>query len=559
MYSPEITPSPLPTSTVPLGKPIDTAVEAEPPSYSPSVNTAARMDDIEKGVYSDSKPNSIDHPVRVAEHEESNSFLRFLDRMNVASTKLESKLGMEVRGIERVQEDQRTDNDISGSATIWLAANCVLSTFGIGILGPAIFGLGLGDSLLCIFFTNAATAIVPAYAATFGPKLGLRQMTSARYAWGWHGAKIVALLNCIACVGWSAINTIAGAQALRVVADDKISHAAGIIIIAFITLVVGLLGYKWVHRYERYSWIPTAITFIVLLGCGAKGLSNVPMATGEAAIGGCLSFIGTIFGFAMGWVSLASDYNVYQSAETSSLRVFSWTYGGLIFPLVLVEWLGAAIMCGALANQEGTWYTEYLSNELGGLVGAVFRDHLGQGGTGFFLFLLVLSVVSNNIINVYSLGLSISVVHRYIARVPRIVWPVVITGIYIGIAIAGADSFASALENFMNVLGYWLSIFAMVVFEEHFIFRKGSFANYNAAESWNCPALLPVGYAALAAFCAGAAGAALGMSQVWFVGPIGGLIGEPGYGADIGFELSGGFAGVVYPVARYLELKYVGR
>ncbi|KAJ7826595.1 hypothetical protein B0H14DRAFT_2817035 [Mycena olivaceomarginata] len=75
--------------------------------------------------------------------------------------------------------------------------------------------------MLTIFFT-----------ATFGPKLGLRQMTSARFSWGWHGAKVVALLNCIACVGWSAINTIAGAQTLRVVARDTISDAAGVVIVA---------------------------------------------------------------------------------------------------------------------------------------------------------------------------------------------------------------------------------------------------------------------------------------------------------------------------------------
>ncbi|KAJ6473038.1 permease for cytosine/purines, uracil, thiamine, allantoin-domain-containing protein [Mycena sanguinolenta] len=147
------------------------------------------------------------------------------------SAALERKIGIEARGIQRVPEDQRHDKP-SGNLWIWLAANCVLSTFGIGILGPGIFFLGLGDSMLTIFFTNVVTAALPAYMATFGPKLGLRQMTSARYSWGWHGAKIVALLNCIACVGWSAIDTIAGAQTLRVVANDTISDAAGVIIVA---------------------------------------------------------------------------------------------------------------------------------------------------------------------------------------------------------------------------------------------------------------------------------------------------------------------------------------
>lgn len=187
------------------------------------------------------------------------------------------------------------------------------------------------------------------------------------------------------------------------------------------------MGYKYVHIYEKWSWIPTAITFVVLLGCGAQGMVNVPMATGTAATGNCLSFISTVFGFAAGWISLASDYNIYRPAHTPSWSTFAWTYGGLIVPLVLVQWLGAAIMCGAMADQEGAWFMAYDTEELGGLLGAVLKPVLGNGGGGFFLFWLVLSVVANNIINVYSLGLSISVIGEWIARVPRIVWPVVRT------------------------------------------------------------------------------------------------------------------------------------
>lgn len=96
------------------------------------------------------------------------------------------------------------------------------------------------------------------------------------------------------------------------------------------------------------------------------------------------------------------------------------------------------------------------------------------------------------------------------------------------------------------VLGYWLALFVTVVLEEHFIFRKGSFKNYRAAETWNDRSQLPVGWAALAAFAAGAVGAAMGMSQAWYVGPIGILIGERPFGGDIGFELAAAFAGVVY-------------
>ena len=247
------------------------------------------------------------------------------------------------------------------------------------------------------------------------------------------------------------------------------------------------------------------------------------MGTGQGEAASFLSFAGVIFGFTAGWTSLASDYNVYQTSDTPQWRTFSWTYLGLIVPLVLVEWLGAAVMCAALS--QPAWLEAQHTNELGGLLGAAFRPKLGHGGAGFFMFILVISVVANNIINVYSMGLSISVTSTFIAKFPRIIWPIVITAIYVPIAIVGATSFGVALENFMAIIGQWLSIFCMVVLQEHFIFRKGKFANYDAEHTWNDIHALPWGLGALPAFIAGAVGAWAGMAEVWYIGPIGKLVG----------------------------------
>lgn len=500
--------------------------------------------------------HSLRDPAAFTGHEPNPN--TYWGKFDKANRKLERKLGIEVRGIERVPEGARTDKRLYGNTFIWLAANCVLPTFSLGALGPLLFFMGLGDSMLTILFFNIFSAMLPAFCSTFGPKLGLRQMTSSRYSWGFYGAKLVALLNCIACVGWSTVNTIAGAQTLEAIADYKISAAAGTVVIAFLTLLVGLFGYKFVHKYEQWSWIPTLITFFVLLGVSAKHLVNAGMPVGQAEAASVLSFGGALFGFACGWVSLASDYNVYMPAEAPSWKVFSWTYAGLIFPLVLVEWLGAAVGVAAMNIPE--WYDSYETNEIGGLLRTIFVGAMGNGGK-FFMFILVISVVANNIINVYSMGLSVSVIHTWLAQVPRLVWPVVITAIYIPLAIVGADHFASSLENFLNVLGYWLAIYVTVVIEEHLIFRKRDFAAYNAAETWNRQELLPWGLAAFVAGCCGVAGAVIGMAQVWFIGPVGKAVGGTAdlYGGDVGFELAAAFTAVTFPPLRYLERKYLRR
>ncbi|WVN89838.1 uncharacterized protein L203_105068 [Cryptococcus depauperatus CBS 7841] len=526
--------------------------------------SSSSMSDIEKGSEPENKVTDsyeglpvVDPGVydgRQATADDSSRWARF-DRLN---RKLEHRMGMETRGIERVAESDKTDTRLYGNFFVWMACNCVLPTFGIGVLGPLLFGLGLGDSMLCIFFFNGITALIPAFMSTFGPKLGLRQMTSARFSWGFWGAKFVALLNCIACVGWSIINTISGSQTLRAVSDFKISAAVGTVIIAICTLFIGLFGYKYVHRYEKYSWIPTAISFLVMLGISVKHFANIPMGTGQAELASVFSFGGTIWGFTMGWSSLSSDYNVYMPSEAKSWKVFMWTYLGLIIPLVLVEWLGAAIACAATVIPA--WGEAYKAHELGGLVGVVFIPPMHDGGK-FFMVLLVLSVVANNVINVYSMGLSVSVISKWLAAIPRLVWPCVITAIYIPLAIVGANDFASSLEDFLNVLGYWLSIYATVVLEEHFIFRKGQYDNYEAAECWNRSDRLPVGFAALGALCFGVAGAVTGMAQVWYIGPIGKKVGgaaDP-FGGDVGWLLALSFTAVVYPPLRVFEKRWLGR
>ncbi|KAL7422679.1 hypothetical protein Q5752_001970 [Cryptotrichosporon argae] len=531
------------------------------------------MSDVEKQLSVDDHdkssreiPHAVDPQLYNGEHVDGQvtGMWAKLDAMN---RKLEAKLGIEARGIERVPDTARTDHRIYGNLFVWLAANTVLPTFGVGILGPLLFFMNVGDSLLTIFFFCLIGGIPASFCATFGPKLGLRQMTSARFSWGYWGAKIVALLNCVACVGWSMSNTIAGAQALQAVGEFKFSAAVGTVIIAICTLVLGLFGYKYVHKFETYAWIPTAITFLVMLGVSAKHFISLPMPVGQAEASDVLSFGGVIFSFLLGWVSLASDYNVYMPAEAKSWKVFMWTYLGIVTPCILVMWLGSAVAATALAGSYGegsdtavAWYNAYEENELGGLLYQVMVPPL-KGGGKFFIVLLVLSVIANNIINVYSMGLSISVISRYLAAVPRIVWPFFITAIYIPLAIVGANHFAETLEDFLSVLGYWLAIFVTVVLEEHFLFRKGDYANYNAAESWNRPDRLPVGIAAAGAFCVGVAGAVLGMAQVWYIGPIGAAVGGTAnsFGGDVGFELAAAFTAIVFPPLRWLELKYLRR
>jgi purine-cytosine permease-like protein len=174
------------------------------------------------------------------------------------------------------------------------------------------------------------------------------------------------------------------------------------------------------------------------------------------------------------------------------------------------------------------------------------------------MVILALSIVGGNLPNSYSLALSFQNVHSWFIKVPRFLWTTVGTIIYIGIGIAAAYDFAESLTTFMSILSYYLAMYTTIVLEEHLIFRKGNWFNYNL-EAWNDKLKLPPGYAAIIAFCFGMMGVVLGMAQTWYIGVIGGEIGDPAYGGDIAFELAATFAGIIYPLARIVEKKYYGR
>jgi len=131
----------------------------------------------------------------------------------------------------------------------------VVSSFAIGILGQKIFYMGFADSILTILFFNLIGVLPVAFFSTFGPVFGLRQMVLSRFWFGWWGVKVVGIFNIIACIGWSSVNAIVGAQLINAV-NPKVDGAAGVVIIAICTFIVCFFGYKIVHAFEFWAWIP---------------------------------------------------------------------------------------------------------------------------------------------------------------------------------------------------------------------------------------------------------------------------------------------------------------
>ncbi|EKM58082.1 uncharacterized protein PHACADRAFT_252082 [Phanerochaete carnosa HHB-10118-sp] len=466
--------------------------------------------------------------------------------------------GVEARGVERVPESERESKNVWNNLLMWWSVNCVLTTIPIGVLAQEFYTLTLPHAVAVILCFGALGAVCTSFIAILGPKTGLRTMIITRYSSGYVGGSIYSVLNILTQLGFSVTAVILGGQTLASINPGTLPLVVGIIIVGICSLIPCFVGYNLVHIYERYAWIVVSIVMLFLWGLGGHAGFDISAQkanedTGRNLSADILSFGGIVFGSVTGWAPVAADYNCRLPANTSSVRVFILTFLGLFIPITFVEILGAALM----TITEPAYVDAFTNSGTGGLLSQVLSPW--KGGGKFILVLLAMSVVANNIPNTYSAGLSMQALGRPFAIVPRFFWVFLAFVIYTVAGVAGREHFSEILSNFLSILSYWTAFFIVIVAEEHFIFRRpnGPLGGYNL-DDWDTPSRLPVGVAGIVAGCCGVAGAVVGMTEVWYTGPIGKAAGGL-FGADLGFELAAGFAAVVYAPLRWLEIRLMGR
>ncbi|KAI0000618.1 purine-cytosine permease [Russula compacta] len=449
--------------------------------------------------------------------------------------------GVEARGIRPIAAEDRKETHFIKIFFVWLSANmgilscaCPLSfthadkpsivfwlfrRFSAGTLGPVAYGLGLRDSCLVILFFNLLCAVPPAYFTTWGPKLGLRQLCSSRYTFGYYGAMVPSVLAIISGVGFCILNSILGGQALASIAN--ISWTVGIVIIAVISLFVSFCGIRVLNWYENCVWIPVFIVFVVATAVGGKDFVDPPTAPATAAQ--IFNFGGTIAGFTVTWAVFSSDYTTYFHPRVSSWRIFMYSYLGLNIPIITLQCLGAAAAISAPSVPK--WNAGYADGNVGGLLNAMLSP-VGRFGKALTV-VLSLSVTANNAPTIYSICMGIQTLIPSLVVVPRYVFSVLATAVVILLSIVGQHKFYSTLSNFLGIIGYWTGAWISAICVEHLYFRNG-------ASALSFAFVIP------------------SMNQAWYTGPIARTTG------DIGFEVAFVATALLYIPLRHLEKRWRG-
>lgn len=356
------------------------------------------------------------------------------------------------------------------------------------------------------------------------------------------------LLNAATVTGFCLLSAIVGGQTLAALNPEKVSVTVGIVVTCLVSFAVSLLGFKAVHLYERWSWIPNLISLVIAVGCGGHHLRNqapaAPATAPQVLSYGCL-----IAGYFITFGGTSSDYSIYHDPhKISKTKIFLLIYLGLLLPSVPLLILGAAI--GGALPSVPSWSAAYPLTGIGGVLHAMLSP-AGRFGD-FILVLLALSVIGNIAMSTYSVSLNLQMLLPVFTRVPRPAFILTTLCVMVPVAVHAAREWEESLINFLGLIGYWAGCFCAVTVVETVAFRRMDYTKYEHA-AWNVARELPPGVAALGACLCSMALVVPGMAAPWYTGPIARRTG------DVGFEMAFAVTGVCYLGLRWVEVRVRGR
>ena len=382
-------------------------------------------------------------------------------KLTTSTTKI---VTFERRHIRPIPEDERHGTR-RGLFFVWLGINMLPLTVVTGALGPSLFGLSLGWTILAVVIGNVVGGLGAALHASQGPQLGIPQMLQARGQFGYYGGSLLALIALIMFLGFFASNLVVAAQSFAAVFGGENLNGA-IIVCALVALAVAIFGYDLVRKLMAvFSVVIGALVLISIVIAVANPATFVPHAELGYHTAGFFGMLAIGVTWQLAYAPYVSDYSRYLPRDGGSKQAFWATYGGLVIGTVLVMILGALV---GLTTQDGDAMAA-----LGALLG-------GFGPVVLFAFGVASAIMNSS--NIYSgVMCSLTVLETISSRISintskRVVMTVVYALLAMAGALLGKDDFLVIFGDFVTILLYVLIPWSAINLVDYFILRKGHYA-----------------------------------------------------------------------------------
>jgi NCS1 family nucleobase:cation symporter-1 len=343
----------------------------------------------------------------------------------------------------------------------WWGSN--VNVFNV-VLGAVVIEIGLTFywALISIAIGALAGGLLVALHATQGPKLGVPQTIQSRAQFGFYGATFmfpaVLLLN----IGFIAAILVIQAQSLNLVVPS-ISIPWWIVIFAIPAVVVGIFGYRWIHRLMQATAVVVGIALIIMLiqGLTFGSLPHAQASMHTPPIGLFLGGVALLVIDILSFGPFVSDYTRYLPANINGKRLFWAIYSGNVLSTFLSCAVGAYLAAllpklsavGAVDKVSGDWA----------------------------LIIMGLSLVNGVTINAYTGVFQVlAVVNMWRRRLnpsalTRIIPFIIVTAVGVVFAILGYKSFVNNLSNFLDVLLLIFIPWSAVNLTDYFLVQHGHY------------------------------------------------------------------------------------
>ncbi len=358
----------------------------------------------------------------------------------------ETVVQIEPYGAQIVPDSERHGN-ARGQFTLWLGSNLTIADYALGFF-PIYLGMSWTWTISAVLVGNLLGGLAMALCAGLGPEYGAPQLIISRLVFGRRGGYVPAFLNYISTIGWFSVNNILGSFGLKVLWPSLHFWQAAVLLVV-VQGIVAVFGYNFIHLYERIMAIVLGIMFlgvtVVALDKPAKlaayhPVMHSPWIAFAIMVAAALSYIGS-------WGPYAADYSRYLPLVTKRMPVVVWSFLGAFIASVWLELVGAlvGVLAGASANPIDALH------RVTGSLGDVSVVAIILGGT------------AADALNIYSNSLSAGALD---IKIPR--WRLaVLAGLLgLGLSIAGSGAFETYYDNFLLLLGYWMTPWMGVLFAE---------------------------------------------------------------------------------------------
>ena len=361
-------------------------------------------------------------------------------------------LSVETHGIAPVAEDQRYGRP-GRMFTVWFAPQVTMTGVFAGTLAIA-FGLGFWLGMLAMAIGTVLGSLVVAYLCTWGPRTGTAQMPNARMAFG-GGVVLPAGLQWLSSIAWDGLVGLFGGEALAQLLG--IPFWLAVLIVLALQGAVGFFGYELIHRVQAVLTVVLFATFVVFAVKLVSGhdVITAPTVAGADLVGAFVLEVTIAFSLAISWATYAADFSRYLPADSSSVRVFGFSFAGIVSAYLFVQGIGIA---GA----------ELLSEHTAQGVQAV----MGGGVLGAIaLVAIALASVGSSSVNDYSGSLALQTVG---VRVRRPASAVVVTVLAFALIMwLHSSDTATRFTDVLLLVSYWVPAFVAVVGIDWVIRIKG--------------------------------------------------------------------------------------